>query len=89
MVTEYFVDRVSNVSVQGSVVSIDLGRLVPKSEDKKSFLLENRVTVTLTGQNFLSFVKTLNESVKAIAERQKANADDDTTIATSKNEQQK
>ena len=74
MTTEYFIDRISNVSVQGSVISIDLGRLIPKAEDKKTFTLEDRVTITLTGQNFISLVTTLNESVKAIAERQKNKA---------------
>ena len=83
MTNEYYVDRISNVSVQGSVISIDLGRLVPKPEDKKSFTLENRLTVTLTGQNFMNFVKTLNESLQAIADRQKTNATNDNTITTS------
>ena len=81
MTNEYFIDRISNVSVQGSVVSIDLGRLVPKTDDKKSFLLEDRVTVTLTGQNFFGMVKTLNESVKAIADRQKSSNESTTSIS--------
>jgi len=84
MTNEYFVDRISNVSVQGSVVSIDLGRLVPKTDDKKSFLLEDRVTVTLTGQNFFGMVKTLNESVKAIADRQKSSDDNDSSNSDKK-----
>ena len=81
MTNEYFVDRISNVSVQGTVVSIDLGRLVPKTDDKKSFSLEDRVTVTLTGQNFFGMVKTLNESVKAIADRQKSSDNSSTSIS--------
>ena len=71
MSNEYFIDRISNVSVQGSVISIDLARMVPKEQDKKEFQLEKRLTITLTGQNFIQFVNTLNESVKAIADRQK------------------
>ena len=77
MSNEYFIDRISNVSVQGPVVSIDLGRMVSDSTDKKSFKLEDRVTLTLTGQNFVSLVSTLNETVKAIAKRQNHENDGD------------
>lgn len=79
MSNEYFVDRISNVSVQGSVISIDIARMVPKENNKKEFELENRLTVTLTGQNFINFVNTLNESVKAIADRQKGS--DSTSVS--------
>tara|TARA_Y100001934_G_scaffold256209_1_gene323983 strand:- start:244 stop:537 length:294 start_codon:yes stop_codon:yes gene_type:complete len=73
MPKEYFVDRISNVSVQGSVVCLDLGRMVSNLGEKESFELKRRVTITMTGSNFISFVNSLNQTVKAISERQKNN----------------
>lgn len=78
MIPEYFIDRVGNISVQGSVVSIDLARMVPnnsESSEKDSFALEKKLTVTLTGQNFITLVNALNQTVKAISDRQKKATD--------------
>lgn len=83
---EYYIDRISNVSVQGQVISIDFGRLVPSTEDKKTFALEDRVTIILTGQNFVSLVSTLNESVKVMADRQKNKKDNGSTPAAAEND---
>jgi hypothetical protein len=71
MVPEYFIDRIENISVQGPVVSLDLGRMVASQTDKKTYTFEKRATVTLTGQNFLALVKGLNQTVKAISEKEK------------------
>lgn len=78
MKKEYFIDRVGNISVQGPVISMDLARMVSEAEKKDSFNMEDRLTVTMTGQNFITFVKTLNNTVKAISERQKNNSENDT-----------
>ena len=71
MSTEYFVDKISNINVQGSVISFDLNRIVRTKQgaDTDSFALEKRLTVTMTGNNFISFVKNLNHSVKAISDQ--------------------
>jgi len=87
MATEYFIDRISNVSVQGPIVSVDLGRLVSEAQDKNSFKLDKRLTITLTGQNFISLVKTLNESLKAIADRKQSDGSNDTDTNRSQSEQ--
>ena len=73
MTPEYFIDRIGNISVQGPVVSLDLGRMVVSDEDKKTFNFEKRATITLTGQNFINLVNSLNQTVKTISERQKKN----------------
>jgi hypothetical protein len=73
MIPEYFIDKIGNISVQGSVVSLDLCRMVPNSvegAEKDAFSLEKKLTVTLTGQNFIALVNSLNQTVKAISERQ-------------------
>ena len=78
MTREYFIDRIGNISVQGSVVSIDLSRMVPstgENSEKDAFSLEKKLTVTLTGQNFVALVNSLNQTVKAISERQNKDAD--------------
>ena len=73
MAKEYYVDRIGNLSVQGPVVSIDFGRMMnsPESNNKESMALDKRLTVTMTGQNFVNMVNTQNNSVKAMAERAK------------------
>ena len=71
MSKEYFVDQISNLSVQGSVICIDLGRRLPPQKEGELGELEKRLTVTMTGQNFVNFVKALNGTVKAISERHK------------------
>ena len=71
MIPEYFIDRIGNISVQGPVVSLDLGRMVLSQTDKKPYAFENRATITLTGQNFLALVNSLNQTVKAISEKEK------------------
>jgi hypothetical protein len=75
MIPEYFIDRIGNISVQGPVVSLDLGRMVPSQADKKTYDFEKRATITLTGQNFLALVNSLNQTVKAISEKEKAKQD--------------
>jgi hypothetical protein len=74
MTKEYYVDRIGNISVQGPVVSIDLGRMVSTHDSNKneSLTLDKRLTVTMTGQNFVNMVNALNNSVKTMAERAKA-----------------
>jgi len=78
MTQEYFIDRIGNISVQGSVISIDLSRMVPSTSEgseKDAFSLEKKLTVTLTGQNFIALVNSLNQTVKAISERQNKDTD--------------
>jgi hypothetical protein len=73
MTNEYYIDRIGNISVQGPVVSIDLGRMMPTPENNnESVTLDKRLTVTMTGQNFINMVNALNNSVKTMAERAKA-----------------
>ena len=82
MTKEYYVDRIGNISVQGPVVSIDFGRMInsPENNKKESMALDKRLTVTMTGQNFVNMVNALNNSVKTMAERAK------TSEAPNKNE---
>ena len=78
MTQEYFIDRIGNISVQGSVISIDLSRMVPSTgegSEKDAFSLEKKLTVTLTGQNFIALVNSLNQTVKAISERKNKDTD--------------
>ena len=77
MKKEYFIDRISNVSVQGPVVSVDLGRMISEGDSKDTFTLDPRLTVTMTGSNFIALVNTLNNTVKAISERQKSSQPDE------------
>ena len=69
MAKEYFIDRIGNISVQGPVVCIDMGRMVASQSGDEATKLENRLTITMTGQNFVNLVNTLNGTVKAISER--------------------
>ena len=71
MTREYYVDRITNVSVQGAVVTIDLGRLKPSDQEKDQLEVSKKLTLTLTGTNFINLVNTLNGTVKAINERSK------------------
>lgn len=79
MTKEYYVDRIGNVSVQGSVISIDLSRIVNSENGSGESSLEKKLTVTLTGQNFMNMVNMLNNTVKTISERQKNEADKKST----------
>jgi flagellar hook-basal body complex protein FliE len=54
---------------------MDLARMISEVGKKDSFNMEERLTVTMTGQNFITFVQTLNNTVKAISERQKSNSE--------------
>lgn len=80
---EYYVDKVSDISVEGQIISIDFGRFTSSNDNKRQ--LTKKVSITLSGANFLNLVKTLNESVKAISERTKAQAS--TIIKDSKDTQ--
>ena len=73
MVKEYFIDKISNISVQGSVVSVDLARVLLPEGGSETPKEDKRLTITLTGANFISLVNSLNQTVKAISERQKNN----------------
>ena len=75
MAKEYFIDRIGNISVQGPVVCIDMGRMVASQSGDEAAKVENRLTITMTGQNFMNLVKTLNGTVKAISERHKEQQD--------------
>ena len=67
MIPEYFIDKIGNISVQGPVISFDLGRMVVSQSDNKTYDFKKRAAVTLTGQNFLALVNSLNQTVKAIS----------------------
>jgi hypothetical protein len=71
MLKEYYIDRIGNISVQGSVVSMDMSRMVSSDENENNINYEKKLTVTMTGQNFLNMVNMLNNTVKTISERQK------------------
>ena len=75
MIPEYFIDKIGNISVQGPVISFDLGRMVVSQSDNKTYDFKKRAAVTLTGQNFLALVNSLNQTVKAISEKEKSKQD--------------
>ena len=75
MKKEYFVDRLSNIRIQGPIVSLDLGRLKPDVGKKDEYKVADRLTITLTGQNFIALVTSLNRTVKAMVERQQKSTD--------------
>ena len=62
---EIYFDRISNISVQGPVTSIDLARAVSTGE-KKEVQFKKRITITLTTQNLMNFIQTLNQTGLAI-----------------------
>lgn len=62
---EIFFDRISNISIQGAITSIDLSRAVSSNETKEvSF--DKKVTITCTTQNLMAFITTLNQTGLAI-----------------------
>jgi hypothetical protein len=71
MHSEYYVDKISSVSVEGPVVSLDFGRLVPDPLDNKKRNSDKKVSVTLTVQNFVQMVNMLNQTVKQMSDRAK------------------
>jgi hypothetical protein len=73
MVKEYFIDKISNINIQGSVISVDLARVLPPEGGSETPKVDKRLTLTLTGANFISLVNSLNQTVKAISERQNNN----------------
>jgi hypothetical protein len=66
---EYYIDRIGNISVQGPVVTIDLGRVSTSETKKDQLAFEKKVSITLTGQNLVQLVTSLTNTLKAISER--------------------
>ena len=62
---EIYFDRISNISVQGPITSIDLARAVSDGK-KKEVQFEKRITITLTTQNLMNFISTLNQTGLAL-----------------------
>ena len=62
---EIFFDRISNISVQGPIVSIDLSR-ANSSNETKEVSFDKKVTITCTTQNLMNFINTLNQTGLAI-----------------------
>jgi hypothetical protein len=62
---EIFFDRISNISVQGPIVSIDLSRATSSNETKE-VIFDKKVTITCTTQNLMNFINTLNQTGLAI-----------------------
>jgi hypothetical protein len=69
-VKEIYFDRISNISVQGPVTSIDLARAKP-IKGTKEIEFEPRIKITLTTQNLMNFIKTLNHTAEALAKNNK------------------
>ena len=69
MSQEYYIDRIGNVSVQGPVVTIDLGRVSTSGTKKDQLEFEKKLSITLTGQNLVHLVTSLSNTLKAISER--------------------
>jgi hypothetical protein len=69
MANEYYIDRIGNVSVQGPVVTIDLGRIKTTNSKEDSMEFEKKLSITLTGQNLVNLVTSLTNTLKAISER--------------------
>lgn len=80
MNSEFYVDKVSSVSVEGPVVSLDFSRLVANPSDKEKRLLDKKVSVTLTLQNFVQMVNMLNQTVKQMSERSKVDKDENKVL---------
>jgi hypothetical protein len=78
MSQEYYIDRIGNVSVQGPVVTIDLGRVSTSGTKKEQLEFEKKLSITLTGQNLVHLVTSLTKTLKAISER---NTKDKETLA--------
>jgi hypothetical protein len=68
---ELYFDRISNISVQGPVTSIDLARAKP-IVGTKEIEFEPKIKITLTTQNLMNFIKTLNQTAEALAKNNKA-----------------
>ena len=68
---EIYFDRISNISVQGPVTSIDLARAKP-IKGTKEIEFEPKIKITLTTQNLINFIKTLNHTAEALAKNNKA-----------------
>jgi hypothetical protein len=70
---EIYIDRISNISIQGPVVSLDFARAVPIS-GVKEVDFEAKVKITLTIQNFMTLINTLNQTAQAISKKSKEQA---------------
>jgi hypothetical protein len=79
MSQEYYIDRIGNVSVQGPVVTIDLGRVSTSGTKKEQLEFEKKLSITLTGQNLVHLVTSLTNTLKAISERNKKDKETATT----------
>jgi hypothetical protein len=62
---EIFFDKISSISIQGPVTSIDLARALSDNKTKE-VVYEKKITITLTTQNLMGFINTLNQTGLAI-----------------------
>ena len=81
MSSEFYIDKVFSVAVEGPVVSVDFGRLMPNPQDNKKRVLDKKVSVTLTVQNFVQMVNMLNQTVKQMSDRAKIETESNKSLA--------
>ena len=67
---EIYIDRVSNISVQGPVTSIEFARAKTVA-GQKELDFEPKITLTLTTQNLMGLIAALNKTGEAIIEKNK------------------
>lgn len=70
---EIYIDRISNINIQGPIVSLDFARSKSNTETKE-IEFDPKIKLTLTTQNFMALVTTLNQTAQAISEKIKEQA---------------
>ena len=73
MTQEVYVDGIGNISVQGPVVTLTFIR-VPQGAGTEGQKDEEKVNLTMTGQNLLKITNILNNTIKRISERSREGA---------------
>ena len=71
MNSDFYVDNISSVTVEGPVVTVDFSRLVVDPSDKDKRVLDKRASITVTLQNFVQMVNMMNQTVKQMSDRSK------------------
>ena len=81
MTQEVYVDGIGNISVQGPVVTLTFVRASQGAgtEGQKE---EEKVNLTMTGQNLLKITNILNNTIKRIAERSREGGKPEDEAAT-------
>ena len=73
MTQEVYVDGIGNISVQGPVVTLTFVR-APQGAGTGGQKEEEKVNLTMTGQNLLKITNILNNTIKRISERSREGA---------------